>query len=446
MRHFPGFFAVSGRPVLVVGATPAAAAKARLATAAGAVVRHVAGPDEDQALPPPVLAFIATGAGAVDAAHAATLRARGVPVNVVDAPELSDFLVPAIVARGDVVIGISTGGAAPVLARALRERIEQVLPARLGALADLARRWRQRVGERIRDTLARRRFWERALAGPVASLVAAGEDAAAELAFAAALEGSATGAPATGAVQIVGAGPGDPDLLTLKALHALQTADVVLHDELVGAEILALARRDALLVPVGRRRGWQVMTPENCHALMVGHARTGRQVVRLKGGDPNVFGRAGEEVAALREAGIAVTVVPGITAALGCAAAIGMPLTQRGIASNVTFVTGQMAAGSDAPDWRALAGRGQTLAIYMGLATAAELQGRLLAAGLDRATPVAIVARGTLPDQRVSYGSLATLPALAALHRSGEPALLFVGEVVRLAAGHAAVADLAQAS
>jgi len=240
--------------------------------------------------------------------------------------------------------------------------------------------------------------------------------------------------PPAGVVWIVGAGPGDPDLMTVRALRALQAADVILHDALVPGAILALARADAERVPVGRRKGWQTMAPCDCHALMVRHAQAGRMVVRLKGGDPGVFGRGGEEASALRAAGVEVSVVPGITAALGCAATLGMPLTQRGLASAVTLVSAESAADGAEPNWRALAQAGQTLAVYMGLGSAARLQRRLLGAALAPETPVAIVCRATLPDQRVGFGTLATLPALAASNAAQAPAFLLIGEVVRIAA------------
>jgi uroporphyrin-III C-methyltransferase/precorrin-2 dehydrogenase/sirohydrochlorin ferrochelatase len=260
-----------------------------------------------------------------------------------------------------------------------------------------------------------------------------------------ALNRAGAGAPLPGAVAIVGAGPGDPDLLTLRALHALQRADVVLHDELSGRDVLTYARRDAELIYVGKQKAHHSRSQDEINALMVAHARAGRQVVRLKGGDPFVFGRGGEELAYLRAHGIEATVVPGITAALACGAASGIPLTHRDHASAVTFVTGHLRNGEPAADWQALARGGQTIVVYMGLSAASPVRDRLLAAGLDRSTPAAIIENGARPDQKVSVGTIGGLAALAARHTAGGPALMIIGKVAALA-DTAAYTALAKAS
>jgi uroporphyrin-III C-methyltransferase/precorrin-2 dehydrogenase/sirohydrochlorin ferrochelatase len=453
MKHLPTFFALQGRPALVIGATPAAVQRARTLRAAGAAVTLMApdaedaiaalsdlGPIDRQARWPTAedlaratLIFVATDDRARDAAIAAEARHVRVPVNVTDRPELSDFIMPAIVDRGDVVVGISTGGTAPVLARLVRERIERALPARLTSLAAFAARFRESVRALIRDAASRRRFWERTLDGPIGQHVLAGRDGAAGAAMLSALNRDGVAHPPRGSVTIVGAGPGDPDLLTLRALHALQGADVVLYDELAGREVLAYARRDATLIYVGKQKAQHSLSQDAINALMAAQARAGRQVVRLKGGDPFIFGRGGEELHYLRRCGIEVSLVPGITAALACAAAAGIPLTHRDHASGVTFVTGHLKSGAPAADWGALAHSGHTIVVYMGLSAAAHVRDRLLAAGLAPGTPAAIIENGARPHQRVSIGDLSGLAALAARHAAGGPALIIIGEVTALA-------------
>ncbi|HJQ57105.1 MAG TPA: siroheme synthase CysG [Vineibacter sp.] len=463
MRHLPAFFALDGRRALVIGGTPAAAQRARSLLAAGAAVTVMA-PERQPAFDGlsregavifqtrwpeandfarAALAFVATGDRARDAAFAAEAQRARVPVNVTDRPELSDFIMPAIVDRGDVVIGISTGGAAPVLARLIRERIERALPARLAALGDFAASFRDSVRALLHDVGTRRRFWERVLDGRIGQLVLAGREPDARAAMVTELNQAGTSRPLQGAVSIVGAGPGDPDLLTLRALHALQAADVVLYDELAGREVLAYARRDAELIYVGKQKAQHSMSQDAINALMLTHARAGKQVVRLKGGDPFIFGRGGEELAYLRRHGTDVTVVPGITAALACAAAAGIPLTHRDHASAVTFVTGHLKSGEPVADWNALARSGQTIVVYMGLSAATTVRDRLIAAGLAAATPVAIVENGSRPDQHVSVGELGGLTALAARHAGGGPALIIIGDVAALAdvAGAPALAE-----
>jgi len=330
-----------------------------------------------------------------------------------------------------VTIAISSGGDAPMLARLLRERLESLLDHSLGALATLAAKLRKRIRVRFADMAARRRFYESLFAGPVATLLRQGRPdealAAAERALAAAPTES------SGSVVLVGAGPGDPGLLTLRALRALNEADVILHDRLVSAEVLALARRDAERIEVGKQAGHHHTTQDGIHALLLEHARTGRRVVRLKGGDPFVFGRGGEELEFLRAHKIPYEVVPGITAAVACAAYAGIPLTHRDHAQSVRFVTAHCQASRDTLDWAALAQERQTLAVYMGVAGLAELQRSLIEHGRAAATPFALIENGSRAEQRVVTGTLANLAERAAVHAVRSPALLILGEVAALA-------------
>ncbi|MBB4284803.1 siroheme synthase CysG [Roseospira goensis] len=452
----------TARPALVVGGDAAAAAKARLLVEAGALVTVVAAePAAD------LIALAAAGAVRLDRRAAAPCdvlgcavvivaledegearrvvgwaRAARVWVNAVDRPALSDFSVPAMVRRGPLEVGIATGGAAPALARLVRARIDAVLPDRLGTLAAFARRFRDAVKATVPAGRARRLLWDRVFQGEIGERVLAGDEAGAAERMIALINRSPTGAdePASGVVHLVGAGPGDPELLTLKAQRLLQAADVIFYDSLVDARVLDLARRDATRVPVGKRYGAPGIGQDAIHGVMVEAATAGQRVVRLKGGDPFVFGRGGEEVAALAAAGVDVHVVPGVTAALGCAAAAGIPLTHRDHASAVTLVTGQAKAGDAETDAAALAGDDRTLVVYMGRARAARLARRLIQAGVPAGLPVAVIENGTRPDQHVHVGPLTALPALA--HRVADgPALIVIGEVVRQApAWHARIA------
>jgi len=451
MALYPLFADLRARAVLVVGGGAVARRKARALLEAGAAVtvgaperpgwldadpafatvRHRRGAFAADWLDEAWLVVAATGDAATNRRVAALAQARRVFVNVVDDAESSTFHVPAVVDRSPLVVAVSSGGAAPALAREVRERIERLLEPSLGALAALARRWRARLRERLPDPAARRRFFERELLGPVAALVRRQRLDDAEALLARRLD-AAGGAPARGSVALVGAGPGDPGLLTLAALRALGTADVILHDRLVGAEVLALARRDAELIDVGKAQG-HAAAQARIHALLLEHARAGRRVVRLKGGDPFVFGRGGEELEFLRAHGIAYEVVPGVTAALACAAYAGVPLTHRHHAQSVRFVTAHCKDSLDTLDWRALAAERQTLAVYMGVAGLDAVRDRLLAHGRDPETPFALVENGTRRDQRVVTGTLAALPHAARRHAVRAPALLILGEVAALA-------------
>src|SRR5262245_34767778 len=455
MRFLPVFLDLTSGVVVLAGSGEPAQAKLRLLDAAGARVRWypggqagvapagIAGLGDGRvtiAAGDPrcgdwsdVIAVVAAAGAPLDAAIASCARALRIPVNVVDRPDLSTFIIPAIVDRGDVVVAIGTGGSSPVLARRLRERIETLLPQRIGQLAALVGRYRARLNAVIDSGADRRRFWERVIDGPIGSAVLAGQPHAETLLADAVDHGArAEGAAATasaGTVFLVGAGPGDPDLLTLRALHALQDADVVFYDELVTADVLDRARRDAERVFVGKRRGEPGIGQDEINRRLVEAAQAGRRVVRLKGGDPFVFGRGGEELELLRAAGVPVVIVPGITAALGCAAEAGLPLTFRNEASRLAFITAHRADDAATTDWSGLADPQTTLVVYMGLASASAVRDGLIAAGRAAATPAAVLARGTRPDSQAAVGRLCDLPDLAASVGEG-PALLVIGDVV----------------
>ncbi|HJQ58344.1 MAG TPA: siroheme synthase CysG [Vineibacter sp.] len=422
MRYFPAFLDLRARRCLVVGDGPVAERKAAMLARAGASVRTVmtlAAGDLDG-----VAAVVVVNG---DADAAASARAAGVPVNVVDLPRLSSFIMPALVERGPLTIAIGTGGAAPALASLLRARIEQLIPAAYGQLAVLADSCRALVRERLPEPGARRAFWRQAFTGPIAELVFAGRPAAARQALRAALTKVQ---PARGHVALVGAGPGDPELLTIKALRLLQEADVIVHDRLVGAGVLDLARRDAERIDVGKARDRHTLPQPEINRLLVRLAHQGKRVVRLKGGDPFVFGRGGEEAECLAEAAIDFEIVPGVSAANGCGAYAGIPLTHRNHAQAVTFVTGHTKDGQLDLNWAALAASQQTLVVYMGLKSLPLLSAGLIGHGLDADTPAAVVENGATPQQRVAVATLATLPQAAA--HLGGPSLVIIGTVVSL--------------
>jgi uroporphyrin-III C-methyltransferase/precorrin-2 dehydrogenase/sirohydrochlorin ferrochelatase len=427
MRHFPAFLDLAGRRVLVLGTGEVATRKAELVSRAGAQVEFAECFDaallDDCAL--------AIGADAAEAelqALSHACRVRGVPVNIVDKPAICSFIMPAIVERDDVTIAISTGGAAPVLARMIRQKIEAVLPPLIGRVAALAEHFKAAIRARLPDLAARRRFLDAALSGYPADLALAGRDAEARIAFSQALQASDS-AP-RGMVYLVGAGPGAADLLTLRALRLLGEADVIVHDRLVSSEVLDLARRDADRIFVGKQRANHCMPQEEINALLVRLGREGKRVVRLKGGDPFIFGRGGEEAEALADAGIAYEVVPGVTAALACAAGAGIPLTHRDCARSVTFVTGHLKDGKLDLDFAALASHGQTLAFYMGLSTLPDLTTRLMRERLSPDTPAALIEAGGTSRQRTLFATLSELPFAAAGWSHAGPTLLVVGDCV----------------
>ncbi len=453
MDHLPIFLTLRDRAVLLVGGGDLAVRKLRLIRKAGAAVTVVA-PRTDSEIEELVaqgavdlrrrpfapgdvdgktVVFAATGKPDVDTAVSGEARRRGVPVNVVDRPAQSDFIMPAIVDRDPIVVAISSGGSAPVLARTLRARIESQLPPALGRLAAFADRFRGAVKAVVADGDARRRFWERFFDGPVARLVLAGDEQKAQERMLALVNADQDGFGDPGAVAIVGAGPGDPDLLTFRAMRAIQQADVVVYDRLVGPDILEYVRRDADRIFVGKARSRHHRTQDEINALLAELALSGKRVVRLKGGDPFVFGRGGEERDYLTARGVDVEVVPGITAAVGAAAYAGVPLTHRDHASAVTFVTGHGKDGEPDLDWAHLATARQTIVIYMGVETAARTAERLVANGMAPETPVAVIENATRPEQRVVACSVSALGRLVAEHAITGPALLMIGSVAGLA-------------
>ena len=432
---------ISGRPVLLIGSGEAADAKARLLTERGAVITHwPTHPSAEQiqqateanrtAASRFVLVIIAE---VCDWTRALMpwLEQERLLLNAVDAPELSDGFIPAIVSRGRVQIGIGTGGSSPVLARFIRTRLEQVLPQGLEELAELADRWQLRVRRVIKDLGIRRRFWERQLSGSAGQ---AALDQRRELADNIIQQALDSEQPASGRVALVGAGPGDASLLTLKGLQRLQEADVVLFDKLVSPEVLSLARRDAQLEDVGKRRGHCPTPQENINRRLVELGRQGLSVCRLKGGDPYLFGRGGEEALALVEAGIPVEVVPGVTTASATAAATGIPLTHRRLARSVRFITGHLALEQTETDWQPLALGQETLVIYMGFSHLEAIAARLMAAGLSPTTPLVLVQNATTSRQRVVHGEIGrSLQATEQLRLAEGPVLIMVGETTRLA-------------
>ena len=444
MRFFPVFLDLDDQPVLVIGGGEQAAQKIRLLARTKARIRvlaqapcaeivHLAAAGrltiEQRSLAARDLAgvrlaFVALEDDAEAAAAAAMARAAGVPVNAVDRQELCDFITPAIVDRDPVIVAIGTEGTAPVLARQIKARLEAMLPAALGGLARWAGSLRQRAAEALLPGSTRRHFWDGFFDGPVARAYLAGDvEGAAALAKAALSDAT----PERGRVTLVGAGPGDPDLLTLKALQALQAADVLVVDRLVPPAILDRARRDARRIIVGKTPGRPSPSQSEINAILLHEAAAGHHVVRLKGGDPFVFGRGGEELSALHEAGIPVDIVPGVTAAMGCAAAVGLTLTERDARRSVTLLTGHASDGPAEHDWRALARPDQTLAIYMGVGAAAHIEARLRAAGIDQRTPVTIVENGTLPTQKVAKGTIGRLVETLIEAAIKGPAMIFVG-------------------
>src|SRR5665213_3411654 len=404
MRFLPVFLDLQAGPVFLIGAGDLVRAKLRLLAAAGArVCWHATNGDHDlsglssaevariePATGDPlaadlrgVIAILCAGAGDLGPAMSARAKAAGIPVNVMDDLAHSTFIFPAIVDRGDVVVAIGTGGASPVVARRVRELIEAALPARIGDLAGFIGRWRKSIHHRIAEFPLRRRFWERVVDGPIGALVLAGRGSEAEVALKNITDASAyAGAPERGRVggrvTLVGAGPGDPDLLTVKALRALQDADIIFYDELVSPEILDRARRDAARVAVGRRVGKPGIGQDATNALMIAAARSGQRAVRLKGGDPFVFGRGGEEIEALRQAGVAYSVIPGITAGLGAAAQFEVPLTFRHEALRITFLTAHKARDAESVDWSGFTDQKMTVVVYMGITAANAIRAGLL--------------------------------------------------------------------
>lgn len=377
------------------------------------------------------LVVAATDNSAVNVAVWQAASARNIPVNVVDQPELCSFIFPSILDRSPVIVAVSSGGNAPVLARLLRARLETLIPSAYGALAILLGEYRYQVKQKLTSLTYRMRFWESIVNGPVAEMMMSGQKAKAEELLLQQLE-QGLDSNRSGEVYLVGAGPGDPDLLTFRALHLMQQADVVLYDRLVSPQILNMTRQDAEKIHVGKQRAKHTMPQQEISNLLVTLARQGKRVLRLKGGDPFIFGRGGEEIEELAAAGIPFQIVPGITAASGCSAYAGIPLTHRDYAQSVRFVTGHLRDDSCDLDWSQLVQPGQTVVYYMGLLSLPEICKQLILHGRDPQTPIALIQQGTTPQQKVYTGTLHSMPALIASKEVKAPTLIIVGEVVSL--------------
>lgn len=447
MDFLPIFANIRGKTCLVVGGGSVAARKAGVFLEAGAKVRVVA-PEigeelrdeqgveavvarfEPQHLDGAVLAIAATDDREVNKQVSELAQARNIPVNVVDDPELCSFIMPAILDRSPLMVAFSSGGASPVLTRMMRGKLETVIPQNYSRLAAFAERFREQVKERVTNPAKRRIFWENVFEGVVAEKVLTGDENSAEAMLQQILASEDN--IQRGEVYLVGAGPGDPDLLTFRALRLMQKADVVVYDNLVSKPIVEMTRRDAERIFVGKKRADHTLRQEEINELLVRLAKEGKRVLRLKGGDPFIFGRGGEEIETLAAEGIPFQVVPGITAASGVASYAGIPLTHRDHAQACMFVTGHLKDGTMNLDWEQLARPRQTVVVYMGLHGLDTLCAKLIEHGLPDTTPIAIVQQGTTPNQRVITGTLATLPAIAEREQPQPPTLIIVGGVVTL--------------
>ena len=447
MDYLPIFADVRNKLCLVVGGGEVAKRKAGVLLEAGANVRVVApqiapGLAEqqrieaiharfsEQHLDGAALVIAATDDRSVNRQVSKAARARNIPVNVVDDPELCSFIMPAILDRSPLMVAFSSGGASPVLTRMMRGKLETMIPQNYSRLAAFAERFRELVKQRVTAPAKRRIFWENALEGVVAEKVLTGDEDSAEQTLRQMLADEDN--IEHGEVYLVGAGPGDPDLLTFRALRLLQKADVVVYDNLVSKPILDMARRDAERIYVGKKRNDHTLPQEGINQLLVRLAKQGKRVLRLKGGDPFIFGRGGEEIETLAGHGIPFQVVPGITAASGVASYAGIPLTHRDHAQSCIFVTGHLKDGSMKLDWDMLARPKQTIVVYMGLLGLETLCSELVAHGMPESTAAAIVQQGTTQNQRVVTGTLATLPSIALREHLHAPTLIIVGGVVTL--------------
>lgn len=451
MDFLPIFLDIREKTALVVGGGDVAARKVALLLQANAKVRVIS-PDlcpnlkslldegaieheqreySSGDLDNCALVYAATDSSEVNRNVSVAAQERQLPVNVVDQPELCSFIMPSIVDRSPMVVAVSTGGSSPVLARLMRSRLESLIPAGYGRLADLAKRFRDRVKQRFTDPRDRKIFWENVLRSGVAERVFSGHDAEADVVMEKALESTDPAGP-MGEVYLVGGGPGDPDLLTFRALRLMQQADVVVYDRLVAKAILEMTRRDAERIYVGKEAENHAMRQEEINELLAKLAKEGKRVVRLKGGDPFIFGRGGEEIDTLAEQGIPFQVVPAVTAASGCAAYSGIPLTHRDYAQSVTFVTGHLKDGTINLNWDHLAQANQTVVFYMGLRGMPIISEELINRGVSPEMPVALVQQGTTEKQRVIIGTLSNIQELIEREQPKPPTLIIVGEVVNL--------------
>ncbi|MEW9807412.1 siroheme synthase CysG [Mesorhizobium sp. ZMM04-5] len=447
LNAFPIFMRAQGRTVVVIGDGDEALAKARLLAQSSALLRvvtarptpallswieandaeHVRAPYAPDQIEGAVMVFAATGIEALDHRISNDARAAGIPVNAVDRPDLCDFFTPAIVNRAPLAIAIGTEGAGPVLAQIVRARIDRLLSPSLGPLATLANTFRDAAERLLPKGSPRRRFWNEFFTGAPARALEAGNAASARQA---ATELLARSTATRGHVALVGAGPGAEDLLTLRAQRLLMDADAIVFDALVPDAVVAMGRRDAERLPVGKRKGCHSKSQAEINALLIDLGNSGKRVVRLKSGDPLVFGRAGEEMAALRDAGVSYEVVPGVTAAFAAAADFELPLTLRGVSSSMVFTTGHDLKGGTLPDWASLAISGATVAVYMGRSVAADVAARLIDAGLPSDTAVAVVENASLPTRRRFHGTLADLPSLESRADLTGPVMTVIGDAV----------------
>ena len=455
MDFLPIFMDVRGRTCLIVGGGEVAARKVQMLLRAGAKVEVVA-PElgntmqtfnqegkiqwieagfDPAHLQNPALVYAATDRQSINQQVSELAKEKNIPVNVVDTPSLCNFITPSIIDRSPVVAAISTGGASPVLARLIRSRLESMIPAAYGQFATLAAKFRDTAKEKI-DPKNRRLFWEKAFQGPIAEMIFSGRTDEAEQAMNKMVETCCRadgGEPLnSGEVYLIGGGPGDPDLLTFRALRLMQQADVVVYDRLISPAVLDLTRRDADRMYVGKERDNHSVPQDQINQLLVDLAKQGKRVARLKGGDPFIFGRGGEEIELLAEHQIPFQVVPGITAASGISSYAGIPLTHRDHAQSVTFATGHLKDGSSDLNWQALAQPGQTVVFYMGLKGVETISSKLIEHGMDPKTPAALVQKGTTPDQKEYIGTLETLPQIVKESDIKPPTLTIIGSVVTL--------------
>jgi len=453
MDYFPLFINLKNKHCLVIGAGEVAARKIELLLKAGATITVIA-PKISASVsqlqsqknhveiikrsftPTDIkqqrLIISATNHAETNQLVATIAEAQNIPVNVVDNPELCSFIVPAIIDRSPVIAAVSSGGASPVLVRLIRARIESLIPVAFGRLATLANKYRPLVKAYINPPAQRRIFWEKALQGSIAELFYAGKETEAEAQLKTAILNSPDKLNTVGEVYLVGAGPGDPDLLTFRALRLMQQADIIVYDRLVSAEILELTRRDAEKIYVGKQRNNHSLAQESINELLARLAKSGKRVVRLKGGDPFIFGRGGEELETLVQHGINFQVVPGITAASGCATYAGIPLTHRDHAQSCTFVTGHLKDGSINLNWKQLAAPNQTLVIYMGLIGLEKICQSLIQHGASKDLPIALIQQGTTQTQKVFTGTLSTMYEKIKDLNIQAPTLIIIGTVVTL--------------
>jgi uroporphyrin-III C-methyltransferase / precorrin-2 dehydrogenase / sirohydrochlorin ferrochelatase len=452
MKYLPIFYDLSVRPCLVVGAGEIAARKVRQLRKAEANVtviapeiceelknlaennkiNYIAERFSEALLDEKMLVIAATNDQKVNKQVSELAKSQNIPVNVVDNPDLCSFIMPSIVDRDPVQIAISTGGASPVLARLLRARLETLVPASYGRLAQLMGKFRGHVKQRYPKMQERRRFWEHILQGPVAEMIYAGQDKAALKALEKTLEEEETDIGKAGEVYLVGAGPGDPDLLTFRALRLMQQAEVVLYDRLVAPTIVDLCRKDAERIYVGKKRDQHALPQTEITQLLVNLAKQGKRVLRLKGGDPFIFGRGGEEIELLSAENIPFQVIPGITAASGCASYAGIPLTHRDYANTCVFITGHLKDGSMNLNWDTLIQPRQTIAVYMGVMGLEALCRELIARGMSKTMPAALIQQGTTHKQKVYIGDLESLPDIPKQYDVHPPTMIIIGEVVKL--------------